>query len=64
MRITIKEIEVNEDKTTDEFVKELQLDFTPILLEVNGEAFYPDEIKDRRLKKGDKVVLIPLLAGG
>jgi len=36
----------------------------PILLELSGEISYPDEIKDRRLKRGDKVALIPLIAGG
>ena len=64
MRVGIKEIEVKEDKTIKELMDELQLSSAPILLEVSGEIFYPDEIKDKRLRRGDKVALIPLIAGG
>jgi molybdopterin converting factor small subunit len=32
-------------------------------IEVNGLACYPDEIKGK-LRKGDRVVLIPIVAGG
>ena len=62
--MSIQEIEIKEDKTIKELMDELQLSTAPILLEMNGEIFYPDEIKDRRLRKGDKVTLIPLIAGG
>jgi len=64
MKVGIEEIEVKEDKTIKELMDKLQLSSVPILLEVNGRIFYPDEIKDRRLRKGDKVVFIPLIAGG
>jgi len=64
MKAGILEIEVKEDKTIEELMDELQLTSAPILLEVDGEIYYPDEIKDRRLRKGDKVALIPLIAGG
>ncbi len=64
MKVGIEEIEVKEDKTVKELMDELQLSSAPIMLEVNGEIFYPDEIKDRRLKRGDKVVLIPMIGGG
>ncbi len=64
MKVGINEIEVKEDKTVRELMDELQLSSAPILLEVSGEIFYPDEIKDRRLRRGDKVALIPLIAGG
>jgi len=64
MKMGIKEIEVKEDKTIKELMDELQLSTAPILLEVGGEIFHPDEIKDRRLRKGDKVTLIPMIGGG
>ena len=60
----IEVIEVKEDTTIKELMDELQLASAPILLEVSGEIFYPDEIKDKRLRRGDKVTLIPLIAGG
>jgi len=62
--VGIEAIEVKEDKTIKELMDELQLSSAPILLEVSGKIFYPDEIKDRRLRRGDKVTLIPVIAGG
>jgi len=64
MKASIQEIEVKEDKTIKELMDELQLSSAPILLVVSGEIFYPDEIKNKRLRRGDKVALIPLIAGG
>ena len=64
MKTSVEEIEVKEDKTIKELMDELQLSSAPILLEVSGKIFYPDEIKDRRLRRGDKVTLIPVIAGG
>jgi sulfur carrier protein ThiS len=64
MKMSIQEIEVKEDKTIKELMDELQLSTAPILLMVGGRIFYPDAIKDRRLRKGARVTLIPLIAGG
>ncbi len=64
MKPSIEEIEVKADTTIKALMDELQLASAPILLVVSGEIFYPDEIKDRRLKRGDKVTLIPVIAGG
>ncbi len=64
MKPSLEEIEVKADTTVKELMDELQLTSVPILLAVSGEIFYPDEIKDRRLKRGDKVTLIPVIAGG
>lgn len=61
--MSIEEIEVKEDKTVKELIDELKL-FPPILLEVNGEVFYPDENYGKLLKRGDIVTLIPIIAGG
>lgn len=61
--MSIEEIEVKEDKTVKELIDELKL-FPPILLEVNGELFYPDENYGKLLKRGDIVTLIPIIAGG
>ncbi|MFC1860593.1 MoaD/ThiS family protein [Chloroflexota bacterium] len=60
----IEVIEVKEDKTMKELIDELRLSSAPILLEVNRKIYYPDEIGNRRLRKGDKVTFIPLVAGG
>lgn len=43
---------------------ELQLSSALILLEIDGEIFYPDQIKARTLKKGEKIAIISLIAGG
>lgn len=59
-----REIEIAEEKTVDELMTELQLSSAPVLLEIGGEVFRPDEIGDRKLSKGDKVAVVPLIAGG
>ena len=64
MKPGIEEIEVKADTTVKALMDELRLSATPVLLEVAGEIFYPDEIGDRQLKKGDKVAFISLIAGG
>ena len=61
--MVIEEIEVKEDKTVKELIDELKLS-SPVLLEVNGEAFYPDENYGKILKRGDIVMLIPIIDGG
>lgn len=61
--MSIEEIEVKEDKTVKEFIGELKLS-SPILLEVNGEVFYPEQNYDKILKIGDIVTPIPIIAGG
>ena len=64
MKAGIVETEVKEDRTVEELLDDLQLSSAPILLEVGGEVFYPDQIKARTLKKGEKIAIIPLIAGG
>ena len=59
----IEKIEIEEEKTVKELIDELRLS-SPILLELNGEILYPDENYGRILKGGDRVVLIPIVAGG
>jgi len=46
MKVGIREIQLEEDKTVKELMAELCLSCLHILLELNGEIFYPDEIKD------------------
>jgi thiamine biosynthesis protein ThiS len=60
----IEKIEVKEDKTIKEFIDELNLSSVPILLELDGEIFYPDENCDRKLRAGDRLAVIPIIAGG
>ncbi len=60
----IEKIEVKEDKTIKEFIDELNLSSVPILLELDGEIFYPDENYDRKIQAGDRLAVIPIIAGG
>ena len=64
MNVGIEEIEINEDKTVEEFMDEIHLSQALVMLVINGEVFCPDEVKDRSLRRGDKVTLIPVIAGG
>jgi sulfur carrier protein ThiS len=61
--VSWKYVEVKEDKTIEELLDEFEFSTVPILLEVNGQVCYPDDIKEK-LRKGDSVVIIPILAGG
>jgi len=60
----IEKIKVKEDKTIKEFIDELSLSAVPILLELDGEIFYPDDNYDRKIWTGDRLAVIPLIAGG
>ncbi len=60
----IEEIEVKEDKTVQELMDELKITSPILLIEVNGEVFYPDENYGKILKRGDIVTLIPIVGGG
>lgn len=64
VKMGIDEIEVTEDKTIKQLVDELGLSSTPVLLELGGEVFYPDEKCDKRLKRGDVIAVIRIVAGG
>jgi thiamine biosynthesis protein ThiS len=64
MKVGIEKIEVKEDKTVKQLVDELELSSVPVLLELDGEVFYPDEKCDKRLKRGDIVAVIRIVAGG
>jgi sulfur carrier protein ThiS len=61
--MSIDEILVKDDKTIKAILDEQGLS-SPILLEVNGKVFYPEEVYDKILKRGAIVVIIPLIAGG
>ena len=64
----IEKIKVKEDKTKKEFIDELSLSAVPILLELDveldGEIFYPDDNYDRKIQAGDRLTVIPIIAGG
>lgn len=60
----IERIEIREDTTVRGLIDALNLSATPILLELDGEVFYPDERHNRRLKAGDTVTVIRIVAGG
>jgi sulfur carrier protein ThiS len=54
----MKEIVVENVKTIPEILDELQLSSIPVLIGANGQLLNPDEIKERKLNKGDKVLII------
>lgn len=56
----MKEIIVEEVMTIPEMLDELQFSSIPVLVGVNGQLLNPDEIKGRKLNKGDKVLIIPI----
>ena len=56
----MKEIIVEEVMTIPEMLDELQFSSIPVLVGVNGQLLNPDEIKGRNLKKGDKVLIVPI----
>ena len=56
----MKEIVVEEAMTIPEILDELQFSSIPVLVGVNGQLLNPDEIKGRKLNKGDKVLIIPI----
>ena len=60
----IEEIEVKEDTTMKQLVDELERSSAPVLLELDGEVFYPDEERDIILRRGDVVAVIRIVAGG
>ena len=64
MSVGIEKIEISEDKTVEEFMDEIHLSQALVMLVINGEVFCPDEVKDRSLRRGDKVTVIPVIAGG
>ena len=64
MNSRIEEIEVKGDKTIKELIDELELSSVPILLKVGVEISFPHEIEERRLKSGDRIAVIRLVAGG
>jgi len=64
LNVGIEKIEINEDKTVEEFMDEIHLSQALVMLVINGEVFCPDEVKNRSLRRGDKVTVIPVIAGG
>ena len=56
----MKEIVVEKVITIPEILDDLQLSSIPVLVGVNGQLLNPDEIKGRKLYKGDKVLVIPV----
>ena len=60
----IEKLKGREDKTIKEFIDELSLSAVPILLELDGEIFYPDDNYDRKIQAGDRLAVIPIIAGG
>ncbi len=47
-----------------ELLADMNLSSAPIMISLNGEVMHPDEAKDVRVVGGDKLLIVPLLAGG
>ena len=60
----MNEIEIEEEKTLGRLIDELDLTANPAMLGVNGKIINPFEQKDFKLRKGDKVLVIPVFEGG
>jgi sulfur carrier protein ThiS len=60
----MKEMEIEEEKTVGQLINELELTADSGLLAVNGQIVYPFEKKDIKLKKEDKVLVIPVFEDG
>jgi len=60
----MNEFEITEEKTIGQLIVELNLTANPGLLAVNGQVINPFEQKDFKLKKGDKIQVIPVFEGG
>ena len=56
----MKEIVIENVNTIPEILEEHQFSSIPVLVGVNGQLLNPDEIKGRNMKKGDKVLIIPI----
>ncbi|MDF2375555.1 MAG: sulfur carrier protein ThiS [Verrucomicrobiales bacterium] len=53
-----------EDLTVTQFVAGLEIGTQPVLVELNGEAILVREFDDYRIKDGDIVEVIRMVAGG
>jgi thiamine biosynthesis protein ThiS len=60
----MNEIEIEEEKTLGRLIDELDLTANPAMLGVNGKIINPFEQKDFKLRKGDKILVIPVFEGG
>ena len=60
----MNEIEITEEKTIGQLIEELNLTANPGVLAVNGQIINPFENKNVKLKKGDKVAIVPIFEGG
>ena len=60
----IGKVEIKKAKTVKELMDELQLPDVPYLIEMNGEIFYPQDVRDEMLLVGQNVTFIPVVAGG
>jgi thiamine biosynthesis protein ThiS len=60
----MNEFEITEEKTIGQLIMELNLTANPGVLAVNGQIINPFGNEDVKLKKGDKVMVVPVLEGG
>ncbi|MDF1823864.1 MAG: sulfur carrier protein ThiS [Verrucomicrobiales bacterium] len=52
------------EHTVATLVERLPLGKQPVLVELNGEAVLVREFKDRKIKEGDTIEVIRMVAGG
>ena len=64
IRINNKEKEIEPKTSLSQLVKDIKAKLPGFLVELNGKVVGRDKYEDTILKDGDKVEIIPFVAGG
>lgn len=59
-----KETTLNTPCTVDEFLQQLDLPPRSVVVELNGEALTPSSFSVQKLKSGDRLEIVRIVAGG
>tara|TARA_Y100000766_G_scaffold284370_1_gene302662 strand:- start:278 stop:484 length:207 start_codon:yes stop_codon:yes gene_type:complete len=59
-----KETNVNTPCTVEEFLQQLDLPPRSVVVELNGEALTPSSFAVQKLKSGDRLEIVRIVAGG
>ena len=60
----VKDIKIEENRKVSDLLEELDVSPATVLLSINGEVLFADQIMQRTLIKGDRLLIIPLFDGG
>lgn len=59
-----KSYETEEGRLLEDFLKEIGIDPSQVVVEINEEALTPGECKKRFLSPGDRLEVVQIVAGG